>query len=202
MERGQWSRTPNLGEHFCFILCHFWLSFLRSPGISRYLLILKFLSVEGRLYTSGQIACHPQGSGDTKQAGVTQAVCTQLEKTKNFGHPPCSPEKLITAVDRRAGLSRTLRQMIGSSSSESSPSSQTAVAMERRFSRKTRTKPPGPANHTPKWEHCNSTFSVLRPHVQAGNIFIYKRFHSVDIHPTNIYWIPAMCQAMWVAEIK
>ena len=79
IEKSQWSSTPNLGGPFCFIFCCSCISFLGSPVISMNILILKVLSVKGWFYTSGQISCYPQGSGDTKQTGVTQAVCTQLE---------------------------------------------------------------------------------------------------------------------------
>lgn len=62
-----------------FYILLFLYLFSEISVISMNILILKVLSVKGVVYTSGQISCHPQGSGDTKQTGVTQAVCTQLE---------------------------------------------------------------------------------------------------------------------------
>lgn len=43
IERSKWLRMPNLRWPFCFIFCHCWVSFLRSPVSSLNVLVPTFL---------------------------------------------------------------------------------------------------------------------------------------------------------------
>lgn len=58
--------------------------------------------------------------------------------------------------------------------------------------RETCTKPAGPVGVHRSKSAAIFAFSILHPHVDAGNIFIYERFYSIDIHSTNTFWILAM----------
>lgn len=121
-------------------------------------------------------------------------------RPRNYSHPHCTPERLSMPLAQRAMCCWTLSQKICWKSTETilpdCDAYHTALFHE------TCTKPSGLVNHTRKSKHCNLTFASLGPQVHAGSLFTYERFHLIDIHSTNIYWIPAMCQAMWVAEIK
>lgn len=72
--------------------------------------------------------------------------------------------------------------------------------------RKSARSPPGPwiTLHmiSDSEKHYHFTFSILGPHIPAGSVFIYERFHPIDIRSTHFYWISVMCQAMRAAKIK
>ena len=98
-------------------------------------------------YTSGQISCHPQGSGDTKQTGVTQAVRAQLEEGREAGatHAAVATagrSPYATPLARRAAALSDPARKICSNSAEPTP--QTAIITPCCFSVNPARSPPGP----------------------------------------------------------